>query len=57
MTIALKVIEDIKEKIYSKSTVMALSDENITEYQRGILRGKIDMIYIILKELENNAKN
>jgi hypothetical protein len=59
---AFKLIEGMLSKMYSKSTVIELSQENVSEYKKGKVQGRIETlneIHRILtqKEQQDNGKD
>jgi len=51
------IIANVKDIIYSESMVKQLSDVGVTEYERGIVAGKIQMISYIEQELNRNYED
>jgi hypothetical protein len=51
------IIANVKDIIYSESMVKQLSDVGITEYERGITAGKIQMISYIEQELNRDYED
>jgi hypothetical protein len=51
------IIANVKDIIYSESMVKQLSDIGITEYERGIVAGKIQMISYIEQELNRDYED
>lgn len=49
-----EVIIEAKETIYSESMVKELVDKSITDYERGIVAGRIEMMNWIIAKLESN---
>lgn len=48
----LKLITEAEEKLYSKSMVTELSGSDVTDYHRGVIAGKIEMLNQINRELQ-----
>lgn len=57
MNEAMKIIEALQAKIYSKDTVTAISNESISDFQRGVIQGKIEQLSITMRELEKAQRN
>jgi hypothetical protein len=51
------IIANVKDIIYSESMVKQLSDVSVTEYERGITAGKIQMISYIEQELNRDYED
>lgn len=45
--IVLKMLDELEDKLLSKNSVKQLYNECTTEYDRGMFRGKIEMINTI----------
>ncbi len=51
MKAIIKLLEDTGEKFANRGIVLQLSDENVSDYDRGRVRGKIEMLSFLLNEL------
>lgn len=48
------IIKEEKEKIYNHNMVILLSKQDVSEYERGIVSGKIQLLNSIEIDLESN---
>lgn len=53
---AIKIVLELQERIYSKDTIISISNESISDFKRGVIQGKIEELSIVLRALENAAK-
>lgn len=53
---AIKIVLELQERIYSKDTIVSISNESISDFKRGVIQGKIEELSIVLRALENAAK-
>lgn len=53
---AIKVITEQRDKMFSESMIFELSKREISDFDRGVIKGKIDMVNAILKELTEGSK-
>lgn len=53
---AIKIVLELQEKIYSKDTIVSISNESISDFKRGVIQGKIEELSIVLRALENATK-
>ena len=51
------IIVNVKDILYSESMVKQLSGVDVTEYERGIMAGKIQMISYIEQELNRDYED
>ena len=51
------IIANVKDILYSESMVKQLSGVDVTEYERGIVAGKIQMISYIEQELNRDYED
>ena len=56
MTSIMRVIEEIRDSLYTQSTVNSLIKEGCKDYDRGVIKGKIEMVNKILRELEQSNR-
>ena len=54
---AIKIVIDLQNKLYSKETVLSISNESISDFKRGVIQGKIEELSIVLRALEENKKH
>jgi len=53
----LKIIEDEFELIYSEDSVKELSKEDVSEYKRGVIYGRISELNKIKSIIENRLRD
>lgn len=53
---AIKIVLELQERIYSKDTIISISNESISDFKRGVIQGKIEELSIVLRALENAVK-
>lgn len=53
---AIKIVLELQEQIYSKATIISISNESISDFKRGVIQGKIEELSIVLRALENAVK-
>ena len=51
------LLEDTSDKLFSKDMVLALSVDKVSDYDRGVIRGKIEMITFLLRELKTKDRD
>jgi len=51
------VIQSIEDRLYSGSMVVELCDVDITDYQRGIVRGRIEVLNEVKRLLESDYED
>ena len=51
------ILDEARGSLFSENMVKELSDIGITEYQRGIIKGRIDMMNWIENRLDYNEED
>jgi len=51
------IIAQEQEKLYGFSTVVLLSGESVSDYERGVIAGKIQMINSIIQDLSREDED
>jgi len=47
----IKLLEDTQDKVSGRDMVLQLCSDCITDYERGMVKGKIDMLSYLMREL------
>ena len=51
------VLQEANDTLFTESMVKELIDKDITDYERGIVKGRIEMINWIKSKLESNDED
>ena len=51
------VLQEANDTLFTESMVKELIDKDITEYERGIVKGRIEMLNWIKSKLESNDED
>lgn len=49
----IKILEDAQDKLSSRECVISLCAKDVSDYERGIIQGRIDMLGYIMQELSS----
>jgi len=55
--IFIKLLEDTQDKFMGREMVLQLTAEGISDYERGKVQGKIEMLSYLMRELVEDEKN
>ncbi len=51
------VLQEANDTLFTESMVKELIDKDITDYERGIVKGRIEMLNWIKSKLESNDED
>ena len=51
-----RIVEDELDKIYSKTTVINLCKDKVTDYERGVIAGNINALNRLIKILTTDKE-
>ena len=51
------VLQEANDTLFAESMVKELIDKDITDYERGIVKGRIEMLNWIKSKLESNDED